>query len=172
MTLSIIVAMSENGVIGRGNALPWHLPADLKRFKQLTIGHTLIMGRKTFQSIGRVLPGRKTIVVTRDPGVSAEGIEVASTVEEALQKAGGDPEIFVVGGGEIFGRMLELADRIYLTLVHAKVEGDTYFPDIDWSQQWREVSHEDHPADEKNAFPYSFRVYERRWRSLFDIRPK
>ena len=168
MTLSIIVAMAENGVIGRGNTLPWHLPADLKRFKQLTMGHTLIMGRKTFQSIGRPLPGRKTIVMTRDADFSAPGVEIARTTDEALQKASGDSEIFSAGGVEMFKQMLDLADRIYLTLVRAKIEGDTFFPAIDWNQ-WRQVSREDHPADDKHAYPYSFQVYERRWRSLFDI---
>lgn len=169
MSVSLIVAMSENGVIGRAGRLPWHLPADLKRFKQLTMGYTLVMGRKTYQSIGRALPGRKTIVVTRDSDFSPGTVEVARSVREALQKAGGG-EIFIAGGGEVFQQTLELADRLYLTVVQANVEGDTFFPELDWSQ-WREVSREDHPTDERNPYPYSFRVYERRWRSLFDIRP-
>jgi dihydrofolate reductase len=160
MTLSIIVAVSENGVIGRQGGLPWHLPGDLKWFKAKTVGHTLIMGRKTYESVGRPLPGRTTVVITRDPLFVPDGVAIARSVDEAIGKAPGDDEVFIGGGGEVFRQILPAVHRMYITRVHAHIDGDTYFPEVDWSR-WRETFREDHPADEKNAYPYSFVIYER-----------
>ncbi len=159
--LSIIVAMSENRVIGRENQLPWHLPADLKHFKRLTTGHAIIMGRKTFESIGRPLPHRRSIIITRDRQYRAEGAEVVHSLEEAIELCRDDEEAFIIGGAEIFRLALPRIDRVYLTLIHATVEGDTFFPDLD-QQQWTLVQDEHHAADEANPFAYSFRLYERR----------
>ena len=155
--------MSENGVIGRGNALPWHLPADLKRFKQLTTGHTIIMGRKTFESIGKPLPGRRSIVITRNMKWKApSGVEVAHDLDGALQTArsGGNQEIFIIGGAEIFRQALPLADRIYLTLVLAMMAGDAKFPEINPSH-WELLETTNREADGDNAYAMSFQVYER-----------
>jgi dihydrofolate reductase len=164
MTISLIVAMSRNQVIGRDNALPWRLPADLARFKRLTMGHPLIAGRKTWEAIGRALPGREMIVVTRQPGYAAEGARVARSLDEALELAAGgraaDDEVFVGGGAEIYRQALPRAHRLYLTLLHEDIPGDTRFPPWDESE-WRLVSREDHAADEKNPYPYSFLLYER-----------
>lgn len=162
MRISLIVAMSENRVIGREGQLPWRLSADLRRFKQLTMGHHLIMGRKTFESIGRVLPGRTSIVVTRQPGYRAQGVVVAPSLTDALRHAeqAGDDEAFVIGGGEIYRQILPATDRIYLTLVKAMVDGDTRFDELDYSA-WKLVASEEHPADEKNAYNHSFRTYDR-----------
>lgn len=162
MRISLIVAMSENRVIGREGKLPWRLSADLRRFKQLTMGHHLIMGRKTFESIGRVLPGRTSIVVSHQPDYQADGAIVASSLNEALDivEKSGDDEAFVIGGGEVYRQVLPAADRIYLTLVKATINGDTRFSDLDYSA-WKLAASEDHPADEKNAYNYSFRTYDR-----------
>lgn len=160
MRLSIIVAMSENRVIGRNNQLPWHLPADLKRFKQLTTGHAVVMGRKTFDSIGKPLPNRRNIVITRDKTFHAEGIDVAHGLDEAIALVKDQDEVFIAGGAEIFREAAGGADRMYITLVHAEVEGDVFFPEIDWSE-WALIEDEKHEADQKNAFPMSFRRYER-----------
>lgn len=160
MTLSIIAAVAANRVIGRGNALPWRLSTDLKRFKQLTMGHTLIMGRKTWDSVGAPLPGRKIVVVTRHPA-PIEGIEVVGTIEEALARAAGDDEPFIAGGGEIFRQTLHRADRMYITQIHAEIEGDAFFPEFDDVNEWKLVDREDFEADEKNEYPFSFLLYER-----------
>lgn len=160
MTVSFIAAVSDNGVIGRGGGLPWHLPGDLKWFKDKTLGHTMIMGRKTFESIGKPLPGRKTVVVTRDPSFVPNGVALARSVDEALGKAGEDEEVFIAGGGDIFRQTLRVADRMYLTRIHADIEGDTRFPEVDWTQ-WREVFREEHAADAKNPYSYTFLIYER-----------
>lgn len=128
MLVSIIVAMSRNGIIGRDNAIPWNIPADMSRFRELTLGHAVIMGRKTFESIGRPLQGRKNIVVSRQPDYSAEGVLVAGSLPEALQLAEGHGEIFICGGGEIYQQALPCAARIYLTRVDCEIDGDTYFP--------------------------------------------
>lgn len=158
--LSVIVAMSENRVIGRAGRLPWRLAADLRRFKRLTMGHHLIMGRKTFEAIGRLLPGRTTIVVTRQAGYRAAGALVAGSLAEACQLAGGDDEAFVVGGGELYRQALPQAERLYLTLVHAHVEGDTFFPA--WPPgPWRVVEQTRVPRDAENEFEHSFLLYER-----------
>jgi dihydrofolate reductase len=160
--VSIIAAVSDNGVIGRDGGLPWRLPADLKRFKRLTSGHHMIMGRRTWESIGRrPLPGRPTIVVSRDPGFAAEGAQVARSIGQALELAGAVAEVFIAGGEAIYREALEVADRLYLTRVHAVVEGDTFFPELDESG-WRVVAEEHHPPDEKNAYAHTFLVYERK----------
>jgi dihydrofolate reductase len=148
-------------VIGRDGALPWHLPADLRRFKQLTSGHPMVMGRRTWDSIGcRPLPGRPTIVVSRDPSFVAEGARVARSVSGAIALAGDTDEVFIAGGEAIYREALLLADRLYLTRVLGRFEGDTHFPPFD-VEQWRVVFEERHEADEKNAYAYSFLVYER-----------
>jgi dihydrofolate reductase len=165
MPVSLLVALThEHRVIGRAGALPWRLSEDLKRFKRLTMGHHLVMGRKTYESIGRPLPGRTTIVITRNLAqlqpTLPEGVQAASSLDEAIQRCGDDPEIFVIGGGEIFGEALERADRAYVTWIDAKIEGDTFFPEFP-SPQWRLVSQESVPADAKNEHPTRYCVYER-----------
>lgn len=159
-TLSILVAVSANGVIGRDNDLPWRIPADLKRFKELTLGHTLLMGRKTFESIGRPLPGRRTVVISRRRDFIPAGVELARSPEEAMQRASSNTEVFVVGGAAIYAHFLPLADRLYLTRIHADLAGDVHFPDFD-ETEWKQVSREDHEPDGVNSMPYSFMVYER-----------
>lgn len=164
--LAVIVAAAENGVIGRNNALPWHLPEDLRYFKRVTLGKPIVMGRKTFESIGRPLPGRTNIVITRQPEYSAKGVKVVSSLDEALELAAdvalidGVSELMVIGGAEIYRAALPRARRLYLTEVHAEVEGDARMPGLDWSD-WREVSRESWPASEANPYPYSFVVFER-----------
>jgi dihydrofolate reductase len=160
MTVCIIAAMSENRLIGRAGALPWRLPADLKRFKALTGGHTIIMGRKTFESLGRPLPDRTSIIVTRNRAYRAAGALIAHSLEEALEKAGADGKVFIIGGGEIYRQALPLADRLELTIIHAVLDGDTYFPEFD-VKAWRLVGEEHHAADERHAYPFTFRSYER-----------
>ncbi|MCU7855994.1 MAG: type 3 dihydrofolate reductase [Candidatus Thiodiazotropha sp. (ex Lucinoma borealis)] len=153
--ISLIAAMAKNGVIGRDNRLPWHLPADLKHFKTLTLGKPIIMGRRTWESLPGILPGRQHIVVTRDQDYRAQGCMVVYSVDEAMQAVGEAPEVMIVGGGGFYEAMMPRADRLYLTLVEADIEGDTYFPEIDW-EVWYEVSCEHHPADDRNAYPYTF----------------
>lgn len=155
MTISIIAALSDNNVIGRNNALPWRLSADLKRFKALTLGHTIVMGRKTFESIGRVLPGRRTVVVTHG-GFEAEGVEVVHSLPDALTD-----DAFICGGASIYAAAMPRAQRMYLTRVHAEIEGDTFFPEFDDVTEWKLVDSEHCEADEKNEYPYSFLTYER-----------
>jgi dihydrofolate reductase len=152
--------MAENRVIGRSNALPWHLPGDLKRFKALTMGHAVIVGRKTFDAIGRVLPGRRWVVLTRDAGWRRPGVETAPDLDGAIAALAGEGEVFVAGGAAVYTLALERADRLYVTVIHADVEGDTQFPPFDLSR-WRLVDDERHEADEQHAFAYSFRRYER-----------
>lgn len=159
MTLSIIVAMAENRVIGRVGSLPWHLPDDLKRFKTLTIGHHLIMGRKTWDSIGRPLPGRTSIVLTRNPAFQVAGVTTAADMHSALAAAGPDSEVFVIGGAEVYAQALPLAQRIFLTLVHESVEGDTVFPPLD-PRDWALRNEEHHAADERHAHAFTFQRYE------------
>lgn len=164
-TLSIIVAASENHIIGRDNQLIWHLSADLKRFKTLTTGHTLIMGRKTFESIGKALPNRRNIVISGNPLFRAEGCTVAGSIEEALTAAGAEEEVFIIGGASLYREFWDRADRLYLTLVHTVTEGDVCIPAVD-ARQWQEISREDFKADEKNEFDYSFINYRRIQASL------
>ena len=165
MHVSIIVAVAENGVIGRGGKLPWYLSVDLRRFRELTMGHTLLMGRRTWESIGRALPGRKMIVVSRQPGyqVHEAGIRVAANLDDALAlaKADGEEDAFVVGGAELYREALPRADRLYVTRVHARIDGDTFFPSYDMAL-WRLARTERHAADDKNDHPFSFEVYERK----------
>ncbi len=159
--VSLIVAMARNGVIGRGNSLPWHLPEDLKRFKATTMGKPMLMGRKTCESIGRALPGRLNLVLTRDPRWSAPGVSVVHSVEEALARAGEAEELMVIGGAEIYRLVMPFARRIYLTHVQADVPGDTFFPAFD-PTQWVDVHCDAHPADERNNYPVTFMTLDRR----------
>lgn len=160
MIVSLIAAMAENRVIGRSNGLPWHLPADLKRFKTLTMGHTVILGRKTFESIGQVLPGRRWVVLTRDAAFRPAGVEIAPTLDDALRLGPQDAEVFIAGGGDVFAQALPRADRLYLTVVHARVEGDTLFPEFS-RDAWHLVGEEQHLADAVHPLPFSFRTYQR-----------
>jgi dihydrofolate reductase len=165
MRISIIVAVAENGVIGRGGQLPWRLSADLQRFKRLTMGHTIVMGRRTWESIGRPLPGRRTVVVSRQPNyrVDETAVAVASNVEHAIQIAeeSHDDEGFIIGGAELYRAALPQADRLYYTRVATVTDGDTFFPEVDWSE-WKPIESSSHNADEKNEFASTFEVYERR----------
>lgn len=159
--ISIIVAAASNRAIGKDNQLYWHLPNDLRFFKKTTSGHPVIMGRKTYESVGSPLPNRRNILVTRQTGYQADRVETAYSLEEAISLAAGDAaEIFIVGGAEIYRQALPLTHRIYLTRVHAAIPGDTFFPDFD-ETEWELASREDHPADEKHAYDYSFLVYDR-----------
>ncbi len=157
--IALIVARAQNGVIGRGGTLPWHIPADLKRFKALTIGSAMVMGRRTFDSLPGLLPGRRHIVLTRDRGWRGEGAEVAHSVEEALQLAGGE-RVSVIGGAEVLGLFLAIADRLELTEVLADVDGDTSMPDPRASGEWRETWSEVHPAEDGRP-PFRFVTLER-----------
>ncbi|MGA9851358.1 MAG: type 3 dihydrofolate reductase [Gammaproteobacteria bacterium] len=159
--LSLIVAVGEHNEIGKNGRMPWHLPADLKHFKTITLGKPVIMGRKTFEAIGKPLTGRRNIVVTRDQGYHAAGSELAHSFTDALVMAAGVPEIMVIGGGEIYREALPRAQRIYLTRVHADFDADTFFPVLD-PADWRETTRVDHAADERNLFAYSFLTLERR----------
>ena len=160
MRLSIIVAMDANRVIGHENSLPWHLPADLKHFKQITMGKPILMGRKTWESIGRPLPGRTNIVITRDSNYSAEGCIVVHSVEEALHAAQGHEEVMVIGGEQLYRQVLPDADRLYITQVEGEFPGDTFFPELDMAG-WREVERSAHARDEKNAHACSFITLQR-----------
>ena len=160
MTLSCIVAVSENGVIGRKNGLPWKLSADLRRFKQLTTGHAIIMGRKTFDSIGRPLPNRTSIVMTRDLGYESPGVVVVHSFDQAVAACEDQQEAFVIGGEAVFREALPRAQRLYLTRVHKNVEGDAYFPEAEIAG-WKLLQQERHPEGDKNDYPFTFCVYER-----------
>ena len=152
--------MARNRVIGADGKIPWHLPNELKLFKSLTMGHHMVMGRKTYESINRLLPGRTTVVVTRQRHYSVPGAVVANSISEALAACRGDSECFVIGGAELFRETLHFADRLYLTTVDAEPAGDTFMPEIDLSE-WREISTQAFPADEKHAHGYRFTVYDR-----------
>ncbi|GAA3944622.1 dihydrofolate reductase [Litoribacillus peritrichatus] len=166
MKLSMIVAMAENRVIGRNNKLPWYLPEDLKYFKRVTMGKPIIMGRKTYESIGRPLPGRPNIILSRAGFEAPEGVHVVETIEAAKELAeslafiDGHDEAMIIGGSQIYQMALDACDRLYLTLVHAEVEGDAYFPTFDRSQ-WQEVGREDYAAEGPNPYDYSFTVLDR-----------
>ncbi|HET7651265.1 MAG TPA: dihydrofolate reductase [Gammaproteobacteria bacterium] len=159
--LSLIVAAGENNEIGKDGAMPWHLPADLRHFKAVTLGKPVIMGRHTWESIGKPLPQRRNIVVTRDKTWFAQGCEVAHSVPEALVMAAGEPEIMLIGGGQLYREALPRAQRIYLTRVHGTFDADTFFPPLDMNQ-WQETVRETHPADAANPYACSFLVLERR----------
>lgn len=159
--VTLVVAVADNGVIGRANTLPWHLPADLAHFKRVTLGKPIVMGRRTFASIGRPLPGRHNVVVTRDREYRVEGVTVAHGVDEALAACGSVEETMVIGGAAIYTATLPLAGRIHLTRVHATIAGDVRFPPLD-PLVWHEVARHDHPADARHAYPYSFLTFDRR----------
>jgi len=158
--LVLVVAATDAGVIGRDGTLPWRLPADLARFKAMTLGKPILMGRRTYDSIGRPLPGRTNIVLTRSPEWRADGVEVVHSPAEAIARAGDAPELMVIGGAELYRLALPLAQRIELTQVHADVPGDTFLPPLD-PQAWREVAREDRAPDERNALAMSFVTLER-----------
>ncbi|MBP9099343.1 MAG: dihydrofolate reductase [Ferruginibacter sp.] len=162
MTISLIVAASTNNAIGKNGQLLWHLPNDLKYFKNTTWGMPVIMGRKTFESVNKPLPGRFNIVITKQEAWSAENVETAKDLSEALQKAADTncKEIFIIGGGEIYNQSIELADKLYMTRIHTELEADTFFPAIDESV-WELKHNLDFEADEKHAFAYSFQVWEK-----------
>ena len=163
MKLSLIAALSNNNVIGRDNQVPWRLSTDLKRFKALTMGHHLIMGRKTYDSVGTPLPGRINVVITRQSGYAPQGVVVVHSLEEAVdfaQKAG-ETIAFIAGGAEIYRQSLHRAHRMDLTRVHAEVEGDTVFPDFDDVSEWQLTDSEHFEADARNEYPFSFLTYER-----------
>ena len=156
MSISIIVATAEDHAIGKDNQLLWHLPADLKHFKNLTSGHPILMGRKTYDSIGRPLPKRSNIVISRNPDLEIEGCLVFSSIEKGLEEAKTiNEDVFIIGGAELYKMALPLTDKIYLTLVHEKFEADTFFPEIK-EDEWLEESREKHESDEKNPHAYSF----------------
>ncbi|MFQ1784759.1 type 3 dihydrofolate reductase [Aeromonas veronii] len=163
MKISMIAAMAHDRVIGKDNQMPWHMPSDLAHFKRVTLGKPVLMGRKTFESIGRPLPGRRNLVISRNPDYQAEGIEVVGSVEVALALLAGSSveELMVIGGGHLYAEMLPSADCLYLTRIDLAVEGDTRFPAFD-DGQWQRVDCESHPADEKNPHPYSFETWQRR----------
>ncbi|MEX1032163.1 MAG: type 3 dihydrofolate reductase [Cellvibrionaceae bacterium] len=166
MRICLIAALSSNGVIGRDNQMPWHLPCDLKHFKRVTSGKPILMGRKTFESIGRPLPGRTNVVITHQNAWRAKGVEVVHGLAEGLALAeslplnDSDEEVMVIGGAQIYREALSAAQRLYLTRVHARVEGDTYFPEIR-DDEWREVSREEHKAEATNPYDHSFVVLDR-----------
>lgn len=158
--LSLIAAKARNGVIGRNNALPWHLPEDLKYFKATTLGHPILMGRKTFESIGRPLPGRTSIVISRNPDWQFAGCTVVPSIDAALQAAAERDEIFVIGGSELYSQTLPRADRLYLTEIHADFAGDAHFPELN-PADWQELSRQQH-ADDGRGFAFDFVVYQRK----------
>lgn len=160
MKITLIVAMSDDRVIGRGGKLPWHLSADLQRFKRLTMGHTIVMGRKTYESIGRPLPGRTSVVISRQADYRPEGVHVATSLDAALQRAVDDDEVFIVGGAQIYEQALPRVDRLAITRVHARLEGDTFFPELNMDH-WRLVEETHHEADAKNPHATTFQIYER-----------
>lgn len=161
MIVSLIAAMDEDRVIGIDNRLPWRLPADLQWFKAQTLGKPVLMGRKTFESLGRPLPGRTNIVVSRDPDFAPAGVRVARDADAALALAGDATEVMVIGGASFYTQMLPRAQRLYLTRIHTRVRGDAWFPEFD-PAQWQEILREDHPADAANPYPYTFLILQRR----------
>jgi dihydrofolate reductase len=153
--LCLVVAIADNGVIGRGNALPWHLPADLAQFRRLTLDHTIVMGRRTWESLPGPLPRRRHLVLTRDPSFQAAGCTPVRSLDAAIAAAGGEAQLMIVGGASLYAAALPRADRLYLTRVHARPAGDTCFPP--WEPaEWRERSRTEHPADERNPIPMTF----------------
>ena len=159
--VSLIVAMAKNRVIGANNTLPWHLPADLKHFKTLTMGHHIVMGRKTYDSIGKPLPGRTSVVVTRNANYAPPGVVVVNSLESAISACADDEEIFVIGGAELYRQAIALADRIYLTEIDADIPGDAHFTELD-RKLWQETGRVSHAPDEKNLYHYHFVVYDRK----------
>lgn len=160
MKISMVVAAAENNAIGKDNKLLWHLPKDLKFFKETTMGYPIVMGRSTFESVGKPLPGRRNIVMTRSAGLSFQGCEMVHSVDEVLQLLRTEPQIMIVGGAEIYRLFMPIADRIYLTRVHTSPDADTFFEAID-KGQWRNLSKEYHPADEKHLYAFTFEIWDR-----------
>jgi dihydrofolate reductase len=165
MKLALIVAASENDVIGVGGKLPWHLPDDLSRFKRLTMGHHIIMGRKTFESIGKLLPGRTTVIVTHQPNYRIEGAKIVNSIEQALSAVLGDPCPFVVGGAAIYAAAMPQATDLYLTRVHMQIGGDSLLPPIDWNQ-WALVHYQRHSRDIRANLAFTFEIYRRRFSAI------
>ena len=161
MILSLIVAVADNGVIGRDNALPWHLPEDLRRFKRVTLGKPVVMGRKTFESIGKPLPGRLNVVVTRDTNYHRDGVTVVHSVDAALAAAGAAEEVMVIGGADLFRLFLPRAQRVHLTRVHGDIAGDIRWPPLD-ETTWRRSAAEAFPADDRHAYAMTFELWEKR----------
>lgn len=162
MIISIIVAIGKNNEIGKANNMLWHLPAELKRFKEITTGHAIVMGRNTFNSLPKgPLPNRKNVILTRNSGFSSEGCLIYSSLDQAFVNLLDDEEVFIIGGGDVYQQVLPIADKLYITKVHADFpEADTFFPEIKW-KEWKETFRETHPADEKNAYSFTFYEYER-----------
>lgn len=156
--ISLIVAAGENNVIGSDNDMPWHLPADLAYFKKTTSGHAVVMGRKTFQSIGKPLPNRTNIILTRDKEFQAEGCHIIHSIDEAFDFAK-DGKLFIIGGAEVYRQFLPHANRVYLTRIHTSFEGDAFFPEL--TEEWKLVSTDPHEPDEKNQYKYEFQIFER-----------
>ena len=163
MNISIIVAITENNIIGRDNGMPWHLPADLKYFRERTTGHHIVMGRKTFESIGggRPLPNRVSIIITKQKDYKANGCLIAHSLEEAIEIAKGQDELFIIEGKQIYDQSLALANKMYITRIHTHIDGDTSFPQYD-ENQWEMTSYTEREADGKNAYPLSFLVFEKK----------
>lgn len=159
--ISGIVAVSENQVIGKDNQLPWHLPADLQHFKTITMGRPILMGRKTYESIGKPLPGRCNVIITSDESYQAPGCVIANSIATAFDAVSYSEEVFVIGGAGLFQQVLPQIQRLYLTLIHHQFEGDTFFPEIDWSE-WAEIKHENHKPDADNKYAYSFLTLHRK----------
>lgn len=160
MTISIIVAVGENNAIGKNNQLLWHMPADLKHFKNVTKGHSIIMGRKTYDSVGKPLPHRRNIVVTHQH-ITIPGCDIVKSIAEGIALCEGESEVFIGGGAEIYRQAMDKTDRIYLTIIHHNFDADTFFPQIDY-QNWKETARADYQPDEKNPYPYSFITLEKR----------
>lgn len=161
LKITFIVAATENNVIGKGNKMPWHLPNDLKYFKKNTLEHSVVMGRKTFESLGKPLPDRRNIILTRDMTAKSDDIDIANSFQEVLNYCRDEREIFIIGGGEIFKQTLPFADKILLTRLHTTIDGDAYFPELP-ENEWTLESEDKHEKDEKHAFDYSFQVYVRK----------
>ena len=161
MRLSIVVAMDDNHLIGKGNGLPWHLPADLAFFKKITTGNSILMGRKTYDSIGKPLSNRRNIVITRNPDILILGCEVVDSIEKALSITQDEEEVMVIGGANLFEQLLPDVSRLYITHIEGEFEGDTYFPHYD-ENDWLEVSCESHQPDEKNKYAYHFSILDRK----------
>jgi dihydrofolate reductase len=160
MIISFIAALGQNRGLGIDNKLPWHLPDDLKKFKEITRGHSVIMGRKTYQSMGRLLPDRKNIIITHDINLEIPGAIIAHSIEEAIKQCLGEEEIFIIGGGEILKLALPYANKMYLTFVEANLPADSFFPTFNIST-WKKTAEEVHPKDDRHAYSYIFRIYEK-----------
>jgi dihydrofolate reductase len=161
MIVTMVVAIGENNAIGKNNELLWYLPKDLRHFKTITSGHTVIMGRKTFESVGKPLPKRRNIIITRNTEFAVEGAEVVHTIEDALELCKADEEVFIIGGAEIYKMAMQHTDKIFLTVVHENFEADAFFPEIDWNL-WTETAAEKHLPDEKNNLSFTFSTLERK----------